>query len=341
MLLLVVAVLASAMWLLARGRQGAAGRPGNALQMVPVQALVVVTADLNAIRTGPYHQLILSDAVPGLGGASCKTQVVDRLQQLAIWTSSERPDELGVVALGAFTQQAVWECARDTIEQRGGRASSRAERGFQLIVDETLRPEAAQIAVRSPGLLLVGPEGARSAMIAALEQGPDGPDAGMHAGMRRELGLEGDVILSAFVGPEFKRKIERMAEEPTPALDALESVAAAVQLGATTRLQMLLWCRTAEACDALADRLQARRVSLVQSLPMVATGVAALVQGARVERQGTRLRVSAEAASTQVLDVLQRLGSGATHVPVPGSHRTTPHPAGSLPRNATPAVSDR
>ena len=310
-ILLAAGVALAALLAFAVDHERAKSQPARAIDAIPADAQVVITAHLEAVRSSPYRELFGSDAVPSLvpgGGSACGKGAVARMREVAIWVPQQSGDDFGLAANGDASSDAIWSCAQDTITRRGGRPTRTVSEGFSLILDESLGPGAAQIAVRDPGLVLLGRPMTRARMMDALGgRTPAASSTGEHARMRAELTDQGELTISVLVGAGLQARIADMAGEPTPTFDAVQAIAATFHLAAQSRVQILLWCSRSDAAERVATWLNRRRDAITRSLPLRASGIAAWFDDARIDVQGTRVSLATTAQASQVLDVLRRL----------------------------------
>lgn len=309
-LLLGAALIAAFAWSTAHpGGSETAG----VLDAVPSDAQVVVAADMKRIRESPYRELFASNAVPDMvGGSACGQNLSQRVEAVALWTPADPGASFGVAASAPVSAQAVWDCARDTISARGGKASRTDVEGFQIIVDEQLGPGAAEIAISDLGLLLLARPTTRSRMMDALaRRTPRAGDTGVHAAMLSEMraaGSVGDLTLTVIVHPPLRKRFAEFVGEATPILDGVERLGAVADLRVDSALYVTVWCAGDHVCAALAEQLESRRRRISASLAMRAVGIASLADGLRVEPMGARLRIQLRARADQVLDIVRRLG---------------------------------
>ncbi|MFW5739275.1 MAG: hypothetical protein ACOC1F_02795 [Myxococcota bacterium] len=320
----------------------------DVVSAVPADAQVVMLAEMATIRRSSYESLFAGSNVPSvMPGAQteCGRNLTRRVETLALWAPAEPGASFGIAARAPVSEEAVWSCARSTIVARGGRPTSRAVEGFRVITDEALGPGSAQIAVREPGLLLLGRPATRSRMMDALAGRTASVGAGDHARMREALGRSADLMVTVIVSEGLRSRVSRWLGEPLPLLSAVPLLGAAADLRSTTHLRVIVWCDSAHACRELAGRLRAKRERVLGSLAMRAVGLAALLEDAQVEQQGSQLSVRLSAPAHRVLSLIDRLGAlrealerePAPRLPRPPASvpdeivRPDPAPAGSTP----------
>lgn len=280
-------------------------------EAIPSDAQVVILADLARIRTSPYESLFAVGTVPSMmPGAEqgCGRNLTNRVESLALWAPAEPGASFGIAARAPVTVDAVWDCAQSTIAGRGGQPTFTEVEGFRIIKDEKLGPGSAQIAVRDPGLLLLGRPATRSRMMDALAgRTAAASTTGDHDRMRKALGEVGELTVTVVVSPPLRQRIARWLGEPLPLLGQVTFLAATADLEATTHLRATVWCTSAQACEEVAERLRSKRRRILDSLAMRAIGVAGLLQDASFAPQGDRVDVRAKAPADQVLALAKRI----------------------------------
>ena len=309
-MLLGAALIGLGAWWFARDRSVADVQVHDA---IPSDAQVVVLADLGRIRMTPYQSLFAVGTVPSMmpgADQGCGKNLTNRVESLALWAPAEPGASFGIAAQAPVTTDAVWSCAQKTISARGGQPSFTEVEGFRIIKDDRLGPGSAQIAVREPGLLILGRPATRSRMMDSLAGRTTAiSNAGDHARMRQALGNTGELTVTVIVSPALRKRIARWLGEPLPLLDQVTFLAATADLDTTTHLRATIWCSTDQACGAMTERLQEKRRRILDSLAMRAIGVAALLQDASFEHRGDRVQVRTKAPADQVLALAKRIGA--------------------------------
>lgn len=294
------------------------------LDLVPADAEALVTFDLQAIGNSPLAPLAPAPVPSGPAGAECQQALLGRVQNLAV---ARLGGALGIAAKGSFTAAEHAACARSTIDARGGQPLVQVLDGFCVITDAKLGDDAAAVAVKDPGLAIVGPRAARETMLAALSgRVPKSSQQGWHKRIRDELeagAIMASVVLTSPVKAQAAQALELRADE----LEPLDALGASVQTGAMTTLRVRVWCRSQTGCEVFSNRLEARRQHLSASVLARAIGLASILETAQIRAQGATASVQVQAPSEQVLDLVQRLTRQADPAaPAPLPHEPRPAP---------------
>ncbi len=321
------AVLAAALVLFARTKAGHARTA--AIDLVPYDARVVVSMNLDAIRRSPFGKFLRGDgqAPAGVPRSACDRDALDQASELAVWLPGDTPDQFGIAAIGSFVRDELIGCSRTTIARRGGHPSVTTEGDYVVVGDDDLGTDAARIAARADGVLLLGRPSVRTRM-AAVGAGwsPSAAVQGEHAKMRAALG-PADVVLTAIVDRSVRDAARRLVGEGESLFDGVNAIGVAADTSATVRVHARVWCNDASACEALKTGLEARRSAMASSIAMRAAGVAGLVEGARIERQDATVDVKLEAPARQVVDLIDRVARWGEENP---ARPRAPPPSGSF-----------
>jgi hypothetical protein len=311
LLCLAAALLCAALFAAARRGPRARSRP-TALGFVPGAAAVVVTADLGRLRSSPLAALLrldeARDALAAGAGPTCGFDPLDRVTEIAFWMPENAESDFGLSAAGDLGADELARCASATIAARGGRPTTTRSSGFVLVSDASLGAGAASIAVREPGVVLLGRAAPLGRMMAVAGGRGEGVlDGGAHARLRAELGPGGDVRATVVLSATQR---DRLRADPEPGSEELSSVLAAgasLDAGPRAVLRALVLCERAAACEKLARALTERRDEIRASTALRLAGVASLLERARIESRGDRLSVSVEVPSEDLVRVAQRI----------------------------------
>lgn len=327
-LLVAAAILTAAALLLARAHSAPAH--AAATDFVPADARVVVWADLDALRRSPFAGLLPKDALADNDASAngCDRDAFDRASEVAVWIPGDTPDQIGIVAVGRFVRDDLVACSRSTIARRGGHPSVIREGEYVVVGDDDLGVDAARIAARADGVLLLGRPSVRTRM-AAVGAGwsASASSQGSHARMREAVG-RGDLVLSVMVDPGVREAARRFVGEGGSWLDGVRSFVLGVQSASTARLQAIVWCDTREACGALRSGFEARRSAAGASAVLRAAGISGLLDAVVLDQRDTELSMRLEAPASQVVELFDRIrrwveddAAGPSAAPLPAMSR--------------------
>lgn len=317
-------VLLAAVLFVSRSRR--APKPVAAVDLVPADARVVVSANLTALRLSPFAR-VLADQRAG-AHVGCDRDALDRASDVVVWLPGDTPDQFGVAAVGDFQRDELIACSRSTIAKRGGHPSISTEGDYTVVGDDDLGADAARIAARQDGVLLLGRPSVRTRM-AAVGAGwsPSAAFQGQHARMRAAAG-SGDVVLTAVVDRSVRETVQRLVGFDAE-LEGVQSVAAVMQAGPQAQVRAIAWCDTADACQSVRAGLEARRVAISSSAVLRAAGLAALADATTVERHDAMVDVTLRAPASQIAEVVERIAHYADQEPAPQGPSAAP--PGALP----------
>jgi hypothetical protein len=304
----------------------------SALQAVPSHASVVLSLQLDRLRSSPFAKLI-SDASASHGGQapSCSLHQLDRVRQAAVWMPEGSDRDFGLAALGELSQQELVSCAREAIGARGGVVRLTQAEGFTLVEDQGLGDGAATLAVREAGPVLLARPVPLARMMAALDgRGPSAMTEGAHARMRAAIEMDGDAVLTAVASDSFRRQIRALGGEQSWAASIL-ALAAVLQAGPTAHLRVLVWCDGAPGCDEIARVLNASVGAVRESMAMRVAGVAGLLQSAVIRSRDGQMVIDVKAPADEVVTVLQRVWRWDETLGGGGAVATPPRPVVSRP----------
>ncbi|MBK8254557.1 MAG: hypothetical protein IPK82_18055 [Polyangiaceae bacterium] len=171
--LVLAAALGLAIFALIRSRPPEPLR-SRALEAVPAGALIVATADLEALRTTSIGPKLLSAErdLPGLGKVRdvCGIDPMEKVREIALAIPAAGDEgDFGIVAAGDIPDEAILACAAKVIEQRGGKPVISTIGSFRTVRDATLVLSGAEIAARKGGPILLGAGAYLRAMIDAAD----------------------------------------------------------------------------------------------------------------------------------------------------------------------------
>ncbi len=341
-LLIAAAILTAAALLLARAHSAPA--QVAAMDFVPADARVVVWADLDALRRSPFARLLPNDALADKdpSASACDREAFDRAGEVAVWIPGDTPDQIGIVAVGKFVRDDLIACSRSTIARRGGHPTVVREGEYVVVGDDDLGVDAARIAARADGVLLLGRPSVRTRMAAvgagwSASASSQGPHARMHEAVGR-----GDLVLSVMVDTSVREAARRFVGEGGSWLDGVRSVVLGVRSANTARLQAIVWCDTREDCAALRTGFETRRSAAGASAVLRAAGVSSLLDAVVLDQRDMELSLRLEAPASQIVDLFDRIRrwveddtARPSAVPLPAMSRPTgeviPAPSTSAP----------
>jgi len=275
------------------------------LDAVPSDAQIVWALDVGSIRRSPYAVWLSRET--GLGfGIDCRRVVEDHVEALVAWEPSEQEAGLALAAWVDASESALLECTEHYVVERGAVPIITQRDGFKVITDDGLGPNAARLAVRDPGLVLLGPPNSHSRMIEAVERRISSVRrGGKHARMRDEIGA-GDLTLSIVVDARLRSRIRDWVGEPT-LVELLEGCAVAVDFQETTVLRSVFWCETEKGCADVVNQLGTLRERLVDSLPIPSAFLASWFESMQVQHDGMKVSVRVAVSASQVLGMVEYL----------------------------------
>ncbi len=318
----------------------------HALDAIPAGALIVATADLDALRASPVGAPFLREGreIPGVGKVKdvCGFDPVDTLSEvaLAIPAAGDAGD-FGVVATGKLDDEAFLACAAKVIEARGGHAVVTPIGGFRTVRDSA-GPGGGEIAVRKGGPLLLGAGSYLRAMIDAADgRAPSIRSSVAHTQLGKQI-EGGSARLTVVLSPDLRRTL---VDELT-ADDARDSPAASVvagalgiTLGPRVILHGVIACEKADACARFATILKSARDAKANEYSVRLVGIGTVLEQLTIEPKGELIDLRVELAADQAATLADRILKlrGMSH-PMPNPDDVMPPPAGSgAPGSLRPA----
>jgi hypothetical protein len=307
------------------------GRPARraALDAVPHDAWLVVTADVAELRASPLARPLLAagDKV-GLAGASlrdtCGFDPVERVVEVAIASpeGGERGD-FGISFTGNFSKDELFDCANRVIKKRGGTPSTMT-RGAFTVVEDGGDAKHSRLAYRDGGPFLVG----RGVWLDAMMDAAQGTGERMraeHAALRSELQAGSGnarsraIVLTALLPPALRDKLkaemgsevgEQAAGNSTfSAVLGVSAVGIAMGPGADgsmTEFAARLRCETASGCEEVRSFVERKRVALAKDFGLRLIGLGPLLESLTLTAQGPLLSATARASSDSLSQALER-----------------------------------
>lgn len=321
-----------------------APRSAAPLDAVPRDALLLVTADLSALRrSGVASDLLAAGReVPGLGDvrAACGFDPVIVFDELALAIPAAGGEgDFGVVAAGGGVQaEQILACSAKIIEARGGKPVVSTIGRFATVRDVSLPIAGGEIAAR-PGdrLVLLGSGAFLRAMVDAADAVvPDVRTHELHARLRAALGdgamVRGSVVLGRKQRAAIADEVQQAGAEGAPPFVARLAAAAvgATLEGERIALHVVLACDDPRAALEVAAAVEKLRGDQAADPLLRLAGFGAVIDDValEVERDLVHARVAltrdqAETLATRLL----------------GSRTPPPPPTPSASADAPPAPS--
>lgn len=332
-LALTAAITAGALVFVGRSRKAPDLRV-RSLDAVPNGALIVVVADLDAIRASPLAGPLLREGreIPGLGKVRdvCGFDPLDTLDEVAVAVpAAGEAGEFGLVGTGTLDGEALLQCASKVIAARGGQAVVTSIGGFRSVRDVTLSSSGGEIAVRSRDLMLLGAGAYLRAMIdSADRRAPTIRASVAHASLSRDI--EGaDIRVTAVLTPEQRQTLtSELAQEYGGTSPGTSIVAGAlgVRVGPTLQVHGVIACEAPAPCADLARTLSKARDERAADYATRLIGVGAALERLSIEAAGDRIHVRAELPSDEAAVLVERV------LALRGFRHPTPQPKGDRER---------
>ena len=335
-LALVAASLGAGLVVLAR-QKGLPDLASHALDAIPTGALLVASADLDALRASPVGAPFLREGreIPGVGKVKdvCGFDPMDTLSEVALAIpAAGDAGEFGVVASGKIDDEAILSCAAKVIQARGGTAIITPIGGFRTVRDSAL-PGGGEIAVRKGGPLLLGAGAYLRAMIDAADgRAPSIRSSVAHTQLGKQLD-GGAVRVTVVLSPEQRRSlVDELTIDGAKDSPAASVVAGAlgIKLGPRVALHGVIACEQADACARFATTLKAVRDARANDYATRLVGFGTVLEQLTIEPKGELIDLRVELAAEQAATLADRVLKlrGVSH-PMPNPDDLRPPPAGS------------
>ena len=334
------------------------------LAAVPRDSFLVATVNLTELRQSPLYDVLMGkrgEAVldPRQLGLqkltdACGFDPLGRVDRLAVAVPEEGDrGELGVAAQVTVTRDELEKCTTALAGQHGGKTETKRVGSFGVVEDPdgAARPRLAY----GHGEMLVAGRGAWfDAMLATADgKQPGIRDAAAHASLRTSMtGREGwhtpTALVTALLPRSLRDRIKNEmgaevgAKDPSQAIMGgvlgVSSAGLALKTGASggnTDAAIELVCDTEDACAAVEKLIQKKKFDWAKELTLRMVGFGPLLDSIDIKREGTRVRVTANAASDSLASTLDRVIRLRSASPA-----RAPDPA-NVPKNQAPAPSRR
>ena len=325
--------------------KGAPDLASHALDAIPAGAVIVATADLDALRASPVGAPFLREGreIPGVGKVRdvCGFDPMDTLTEVALAIpAAGDAGEFGVVAAGKVDDEAILACAAKVIEARGGHAVISPLGGFRTVRDTSLQG-GGEIAVRKGGPLLLG----AGAYLRAMIDAADGRAASIRASVAHaQLGRQieaGAIRVTVVLSPDLRRSlVEELTTDGAKDSPAASVVAGAfgVSLGPRVALHGVIACKEADACARFATKLKAARDERATDYAIRLVGFGTVLEQLKIEPAGELIHLRVELAADQAALLADRVLKlrGVSH-PMPKPEDLMP-PADRADAGASPSA---
>jgi hypothetical protein len=330
------AALAAGLVVLAR-QKGSPDLASHALDAIPTGALVVASADLDALRASPVGAPFLREGreIPGVGKVKdvCGFDPMDTLSEVALAIpAAGDAGEFGVVAAGKIDDEAILACAAKVIEARGGKAIVTPIGGFRTVRDSA-QAGGGEIAVRKGGPLLLGAGSYLRAMIDAADgRAPSIRSSVAHTQLGKQID-GGAVRVTVVLSPEQRRSlVDELAIDGAKDSPAASVVAGAfgVKLGPRVALHGVIACEQADACARFATILKSARDAKANDYSIRLVGFGEVLEQLTIEPKGELIDLRVELAAEQAATLADRV------LKLRGVSHPMPNPDDLMPPTAEP-----
>lgn len=295
-------------------QKGAPGLGSHALDAIPTGALLVASADLDALRASPVGAPFLREGreIPGVGKVKdvCGFDPVDTLSEVALAIpAAGDAGEFGVVAAGKIDDEAILACAAKVIEARGGKAIITPIGAFRTVRDSA-QSGGGEIAVRKNGPLLLGAGSYLRAMIDAADgRAPSIRSSVAHSQLGKQID-GGSVRVTVVLSPDQRKSlVEELAEGGAKDSPAASVVAGAlgVTLGPRVAIHGVVACEQADACARFATVLKSARDARANDYATRLVGFGTVLEQLTIEPAGELIHLRVELAADQAATLADRV----------------------------------
>jgi len=326
--------------------------PIGTLDVVPENALLLVTADVAVLRREPLTAALFERGrvIPGLGPVEdvCGFDPVEGVRQVALAVPTGGDDgDFGVVASGTIPDDALLSCASKVIAARGGRPVQTRVGGFQTVRDVSLSRPGGEIAVRAGGPVLLGSGAYMRSMIDAADGNtPSVEQHQEHARLREAIGFATaklSLVLSAEQRAAVAEEIRRAGAAPgalPPAIGNVSAIALGLALeGESMRLHGLVACDSEPAANRIAESLRGSLREQAADAAMRFLGLSELLERSTVRVTARDVHVELSLGTEEASGLISRLATYArTLEGGPGAPRPLV-PSAAAPTAAAPSAS--
>lgn len=286
------------------------------LDAVPSGAILVVTADVRALRASPLAAPYLGGtrSVPGFDDVrqACGFDLIASVDELAVAVPDGEDAEFGVVAIGGFSDSAILDCATKVVQSRGGSPVTSTIGSFKSVRDGAAQTSSGETATRPGGILLWGGTAYLRAMIDAADGSVPSVRTGtLHEKVRSELATY-ETAQASFVLSDRQRAVvaEELANAQGKAPAALAYVTAAglgVRLvGDKASLQLVVMADEASHTPEVEAWLRSTLAGAAKGLPAKLLGADDLIERITIEANGGVIRARLEATVPEIEGLVDR-----------------------------------
>lgn len=308
-LLFVAAAFVAAGSIAISARKTEPPKPMSPLMAAPADSMLVVTVDLERLRSSPVLAPLVQEGreLPGVGKLEevCGFDPVGSLREIAFAMPSGEGDDLGVIATGPIEAEAFLRCASHVIDRRGGKFVIETDGSFTLVRDWHGN-QGGTIAVRNGGPVLLGEGELLKAMMRAAEGKAPNALSTPHPELRERAG-EGAIVASLVIPNAMKEVVRaELGGEDVPAL-RVETAAATLSADPAFRIGVLANCDSPEPCAELAGSLREARDEKAGELGARLVGLGKLLSRLRIEAEEKSLVARLDLPAEEASELVDRL----------------------------------
>ncbi len=287
----------------------------SALGGIPQGSMLLVTADLRALRASPLAAPYLGGerTVPGLGSLreTCGFDPILSVDEIALGVPEAGDADFGISALGSFSDESIIGCATKVISARGGRPLASNIGQFKSVRDLDA-PASGEIAARHGGVLLLGGGGYLRNMIDAADGNV--PSARGDTRHTEQLALlagfetvRASLVLSDTQRATIADEVAKSGGKAPPALVGIRAAALGVRLSGD-RASLVAVVRTDGTSHALslASLIEESKNDARQGMAVQMLGVAPLLDRMKVSVDAGDIRVELDVSVRELEDVIDR-----------------------------------
>lgn len=309
-LLFVAAAALAGGSLLFSSRKTELPKPTSALAAAPADSMLVLTVDLERLRTSPTFAPLVEEGreLPGIGKLDdvCGFDPMSRLREIAFVMPSGEGDEIGVIAAGTIEAEPFLRCASQLIDRRGGKPVIE-QLGSFMTVREWHGDQGGTIAVRNGGPVLIGEGELLRAMVRTVEEGAPNALSTRHRELREQAG-EGAVVASLVIPEALKEAVrEELEGQEAPALRVVSAAAVMAAADTTVRVGVVANCEAPEPCAELAASLRSSRDEKMAELKTRLLGLGSLLSRLQIDAQGKTLILRVDVPAEEATKLLDRI----------------------------------
>jgi hypothetical protein len=301
------------------------------LAVIPPGPALVVSVDMQRLRTTHSGQLLVGKGLAALAGEACENELASSVDELVVAmpagdaVGEANSDALALVADGRFLSAKVIACATARIVAHGGDAVKTTLGSFTSVRD---RRRTGELAARDGFLIVSDGLYLRNLIDSADVKRADGTPAererdALHAELRRVVG-RGAPIIATLVLPDGW--LGRTLADPSADLSPLAAIrSAALRADVTDHVEIAGLVGT-DGSDA-GERLERFFTNARSDLTTLFPGSAELFARVHVARHDARLEFDARLTDADLAAFSAQRDGGAGAAP-PQSQAPKPEPSG-------------